>query len=366
VPVGAMPVVRGWLNNLPGVPGAVAQLADSSDGSNGSSGVLAPLMRPVPEQLPAELVYVRLSKDFLEEFVEGDVQREQAIEDVILGTRIQGRAHTRGKATLILHPSQDRAIAEVIFTGTVYSRTVGRNGPVRLHSTSRTPFESRKVVHFGPAGIQALASTSKARTRSQTTHIDATLPGLRGRIAERVAWNRSGQLKHQADAIASRHTEQRLNTEFDRSVELSISAASTVLRDKLDQLPTQGTELPTKMAYRSTPEFLEIVLSTSDSTSDTEVAPPVYEESAKIAVRVHRAVLRTALTDPQVRSALRPLLIGLSLGDVQDSTVQPASTSIRRAPEFYVSWSDDQEWLEVDFGRDEEQTVPVSAVVAER
>jgi hypothetical protein len=328
--------------------------------------VFGPLMRPLPEQLPAELVYVRLSKDFLEEFVEGDVQREQAIEDEILGTRLQGRAHTRGKATLILHPSQDRAIAEVIFTGTVYSRTIGRNGPVRLHSTSRTPFESRKVVSFGPAGIQALASRTNARTRSQTTHIDATLPGLRGRIAERVAWNRSGQLKHQADAIASRHTEQRLNAEFDRSVERSISDARTVLRGKLDQLPTRGTELPTKMAYRSTPEYLEIVLSTSDSTADTKVVQPVYEESAKIAVRVHRAVLRTALTDPQVRSALRPLLIGLSLGDVQDSTVQRASTSIRRAPEFYVSWSDDQEWLEVDFGRDEEQTVPVSAVVAER
>lgn len=365
---GAMPVVRSLLNNLPGVPGAVAQLTDTSGSDDlagaGSAGILAPLMRPLPKQLPAELVHVRLSKAFLEEFIEGDVQREQVIQDRILGTRISGNARTSGTTTLILHASQEKAIAEVVVTGAVHAHTVGHNGPVRLHCTSQTPFESRKFVYFGPDGIQALATRSTARTRSHTTQIDAMLPGLRGRIAERVAWNRADQLKYQADAIASRHTEQRLNAEFDRSVEHSIAEAQAVLLGKLDQLPTQGAELPTNVTYRSTPEYLEIVLSNSDANGGRDTAQPVYQQSAKIAVRVHRAVLRSAMTDPQMRLALRPLLIGLSLGGKPTPVVQPASAPVRKSPEFYVSWSADQEWLEIDFARTQKPPVPVNAVVA--
>jgi hypothetical protein len=373
-PTQTFPIVRGVLKRLPGVPGAISQIAAADDDSGEglvdekNPGVFAPLLRPLPAKLPADLIHVRVSRKFLENFVERDVNRNQPIHDNILGTSISGQAQTRGTTQLILHPRDDQAIAEVVLRGTIQSQTVGYNGPVRLHCTSQTPFESHKFIFFGPNGIQTSESRSTARLHSTTHRVDSTLPGLRGRIATRIGWRRVGEMKSQGDAIASRHTEQRLNQQFNQSVDRSIALARQVFRGKIDQLPS-GAKLPPQMCYRSTPEYLEMVLRSQDAAAVEVVPVPSFDGTADIAIRVHRAVVRNALTDPAVRKAIRPLLAGLlplkAVGDATPPEVLTATTKAKDAPEFHVSWSDDQDWIEIDFsGRDADKSQPVPKLPA--
>jgi hypothetical protein len=117
------------------------------------------------------------------------------------------------------------------------------------------------------------------------------------------------------------------------------------------------------MCYRSTPEYLEMVLRSQDAAAVATVPEPNFDGDFDIAIRVHRAVVRNALTDPTVRKAIQPLLAGLMplqvAGQFRNPEVLTATASKADAPEFHVAWSDDQDWIEIDFsGRDSKKLTP--------
>ena len=79
--------------------------------------------------VPAALVYVRVSRDFLEEYVERNVRRRKPVRDCVLGARITGESETRGRTQLTLLPSNGQLLGSIAFDGTVHARTTGRKGP---------------------------------------------------------------------------------------------------------------------------------------------------------------------------------------------------------------------------------------------
>src|SRR4029079_2954136 len=61
-----------------------------------------------PSLVPATLVYVRVSHDFLEDYVDRNVRQTKPVTDCVLGTRIQGESETIGKTHMFLRDSDDR------------------------------------------------------------------------------------------------------------------------------------------------------------------------------------------------------------------------------------------------------------------
>src|SRR6476646_3354584 len=57
------------------------------------------------------LVWVHLSKQFLSNYVERNVERTKPVRDLILGTTINGESYTTGKTRLVLHPTERGALA---------------------------------------------------------------------------------------------------------------------------------------------------------------------------------------------------------------------------------------------------------------
>jgi len=353
-----LPAVRGMLDNLPGVSGAMSRLTGERPADE--PGFLEPLLEADADEKSAEVVQVRLSKDFLQGFLERDFNRTSQVREVILGTNVAGTAKTRGATTLILHENPDKAVIEVVLKGTVQARTIGHNGPVQLHCSSISPFESRKVIHLESGGIETLPATSAANTRSTTHQIKSTLPGLRGRIAKRIAHGRIEEVRGQADAIASRNTERRLSAEFDKTVEQSLANARGAVQNKLVSLPIG--DLSDDWQYRSQPEFIEMTLIDPEVSNVAPVAAD-FETDAAVAVRVHRSAVRGALTNNELREALRPLLISLMSEDKSEipdadggkilaRPVVATLVTSRRHPEFRVTWSEDRKWLEFHFTPD--------------
>jgi hypothetical protein len=344
-----LPVVRGVLDKLPGVSGAVTRLT-----TDDNPGLLLPLLEEPSGEVSPVLVQVRLSHEYLASFLERNVLRHSSVHETILGTEVVGDATTQGATQLVLHSSPDRAVIEVLLEGTVEARTIGRNGPVRMHSSSRSPFKSRKVIYLDADGIAAKPASTNAHTRSTTHQIRSTLPGLRGRIAERIGSNRAAQLHAQAEAIASRNTERRLNREFDRSVSEALKNARGAVQNKLVSLPIG--KLADNWRYRSESGFVEMVLTNPDATIPLELPANSFETDAAIAVRIHRNAVRRALTDNNVRESLQPLLASIMshnslepAGEKQPDGIAAQSVSVRNAPEFRVSWSRDCQWLEFHF-----------------
>ena len=135
---------------------------------------------------------------------------DSPVVDEILGTRLSGRARTLGATELLLDTRPDRLIATVVFAGKIDMRTQGTNGPVVLHSTGQTHFQATKRIVITQSGMTFEPAKATAETSCTTERVEPSLPGLRGRIAERIAWRQIAETQADVDRIAAQHAEQRI------------------------------------------------------------------------------------------------------------------------------------------------------------
>lgn len=258
-------------------------------------------------EVPATLVWARVSRQFLAKQIERDVDRKKPVRDVILGTPIAGESHTTGKTRFVLYPNDRQAVGEVEFVGKVHAVTVGHNGPATLDYLSDSTFRAHKRLTVGEDGLSALNATAVAPTHLTATHIGISLPGLRGLIAQRIAWRRVAKSQSAADAEVSDHTARNIRHDLDAKMNESIASMQDKVRAQLAKLPQADEHLV--MRSRSTPDYVEVALC-PDNTSREDFVMPSFsiEGNPEIAVRVHRTMLVRAMSDPQIRGMVAPFL----------------------------------------------------------
>jgi hypothetical protein len=85
------------------------------------------------QRAPATMVYARISRNFLEDFVQRNISQCEPVNDCILGTRVVGVAKVTGRTRLVLQTDANQAVADVELVGRAVSQTVGYNGPAIFH-----------------------------------------------------------------------------------------------------------------------------------------------------------------------------------------------------------------------------------------
>jgi len=290
-------------------------------------------------------VHIRVSRRLLEQNIERAVVREHAIVDNILGTSLRGYAQTVATTTLELQENPNQAVFDVVFAGTVTSQTQGANGPVVLHGSATTPFYATKRLTLNAEGTHMLPTVIQARTTSVTNDIDTRLSGLRGRIAERVAWRRTAEHRSEADAIASEHAAERIRAEFDNEVQLTVARIEKILLDGTRDLPMVFETGRPSIQFSSTAGHLDIVMVRPQATAEEiALAPPAIDGEPVLAVRAHRVVVRQALGTTRLKQMVQTLLTGLRSAP----TVKTVKTAAAEAVAFELKWSPDRNWLVID------------------
>ena len=293
------------------------------------------------------LVWVRMSREFLAKQMERDVDRKKPVRDYILGTTIRGESRTRGKTQFVLYPNNSQALGEVKFTGEVHSRTVGRNGPAILDYKSDSTFQARKRVTIGESGLSTSAAIADAPTRLTATNIRTNLPELRDRIVRRIAWRRVANSRSEADAIASDHTADDIRHDLDRKLDESVASIQNKIQTQLAKLQGDGKNGSLMMRSRSTPDYVEVALCRRSKSSDKiEIPSFPMEGNPEIAVRVHRTVLVLAMSDPQIREMVAPLMSNALKKPLLATAVGPNS---HKAGLQVASFSTGGEWTALDF-----------------
>ena len=299
------------------------------------------------ETSSAYLIYARVSRDLLEQYAGGTVDSETPVTDNILGTSFFGTAHTRGKTKLVLQPNEKQAVAELVFSADIDSQTTGYNGPIVTHNVAQTQVQTRKIIAFGNAGVRLLPATSSAYTSSQTLSLEACLSGLRGRIAQRIAWKTADATRPQIDEIVSQRTANSIERTLDSQMSPLATAIQAALQNGVRQLPYDKDKVAPRLRFRSMPEFVDVTMYRSEGTpEERKMAPPAIEGRPQIALRVHRSVVGRALTDPNIREVLQPLFDSM----LQNSTEQKTASSMKVAqPIVQLRWSPDSDWLMLDY-----------------
>jgi hypothetical protein len=292
--------------------------------------------------VPAAIVYVRVSRDFLEDYVERTVRRRKPVRDCVLGTRVVGESDTRGKTYLKLLPSNDRLLAQIAFEGTLRAHTRGYNGPITFRYISDSVFHARKLITVDDSGFLGNPATVNASTQLRTVGMSTSLPRLRGRISLRIAGRRMSQSHGRAEAITADHTADDIRHDFDARITRSLANIERVLGTKIPELETGRSPYPTDVRFRCRPESVEMAILREDATpEERKLRPPPAAESADVSVRVHRTLLTSALADPQLLEQLMPLFTKLL----------EARAGGENANGSAPTWSIDLNWVSMDFDK---------------
>ena len=261
--------------------------------------------------------------------------------DEILGTRLVGRAHTLGEIELELETRPNRLIATIVFSGTIDMQTRGTNGPVVLENTGQTRFQVKKRILVSGDELVVEPSVAVAETSCTTEHLESTLPGLRGRIAERIAWRRVHETQAEADAIAARHCEARLARELDNHfAQLAADGLKQVYR-QISRLVAAGGSAP-RLRFASTRTHLRIDVEQGPASGmPAEPTLAAAAEDCDLSARVHRSLVERALADAELRN-LVPLLLSHVVPPA--AQVRPVGSAAALAS-IKVNWSPDGNWL---------------------
>ncbi len=200
-----------------------------------TSAVSTPMGDEQQKQLFSSLLdhmRVHVSARLLDRLTQQSLDREFPIEDAILGVEFAGRAKSTSTMRVQLAPDDERAVFEVVLAGVVKSQTIGKAGPVRLHCQGVTRFTASKRFHLTDEGLIALPVQCKAETTSTVTDITSDLPGLRGRVATRIAWRRSEQTHDEAERISAEHHEASISRLFDEEMSRLEAAVETALANE--------------------------------------------------------------------------------------------------------------------------------------
>ena len=173
---------------------------------------------------PPRQIVVRLSGELLAPLIERPIDEVQAVDEEILDARAIGQAHVNGQPRLTLADDPAAAAFRVTVTGTIVSRTVGRKGPVQIHSQSETRFTATKRVVFEPGrGFVGEPADITAETTSQTNAIKPDRGGVVGRVIERRAWARVTESREQVNQIVQARAEAKIRESFDRLLDARLA-----------------------------------------------------------------------------------------------------------------------------------------------
>jgi hypothetical protein len=261
------------------------------------------------------LIWAHLSKQYLADYVERSVDRMKPVRDLILGTTINGESHTTGKTRLVLYPNERGAVGDVEFVGEVHANTIGHHGRATLQQQSHSAFRARKRLMMGQSRLIGLPASAEAPTAIQTTGLHVNLPGLRGRIGNRIAWGRVRGSQSQADAIASDHTADDIRRDLDKKIDESLASMHAKLRTQIAKLKSDGRNGSMLVRSRSAEDFIEVALCRRDErVADLPMPKFPVEGNPDIAVRVHQSVLARVASDAQLREKFAPYLTGALVG----------------------------------------------------
>lgn len=338
-------------STIAGAANAIGRIAEAAKPLREVSSWLQPNQGTADDRQPtaAALVYIRVSRGFLEDYVERTIRRRKPVTDCVLGTRIVGESETVGRTQLSLIPSSGQLLGEINFFGTVEAHTCGYKGPVVLHNVSNTSFEAHKLIAMDKGGFRVAPATITGPTHLQTVDIDTSLPRLRGRIAQRIAWRKVSSTHDEAQAITGQHTNADVRRDFDARINQSVAKVQRVLGEQIPDLNRTAGPLPTDVRFRSSADCIELaILRENASPEDRKLRPPPANRDADLSVRVHRALFTSAIMDPQLIQDLAPMLMKL-LQARSGSNVRPGASNLLAVPDTEAKWSADLEWLSLDF-----------------
>jgi hypothetical protein len=242
------------------------------------------------------VVILRLSSALITAQLDPGLDMELPIAEEVLGTPVSGTARMVGEPSVHLEPSGDIAHFHVVFSGTVFSRTVGRNGPAVIYGHSVTRFTATKEVVFEPGiGFRGLPTKVAADALCFTDGIAATRGGLIGRMVQRRAAREVAEQHQAITAIAKERAARRVASAFNQRMDRRLAELNRTVELRTLLAGLGDLAQSPRLVCCTTPHFLQIASAGfAGAQAETIVLPSVAAAShsrAPVEIWIHESLL---------------------------------------------------------------------------
>ncbi|HEX3998459.1 MAG TPA: SHD1 domain-containing protein [Pirellulales bacterium] len=325
-----------WLG---GIKSGLASVAMPSLGDANAMAAAERLLSTSGPSMPENMIYVRLSRPFLERTVYEQVSDSEPVNETVLGSRVGGTSTTTGTTEFELEPSDRSGLAEIRLFGSTTYDTVADAGPIQVFTSGVTRFASAKAIRIDGNGIALGPAVTNAETSSTVKGVSTSLRGLRGRIALRIGARRAGESRQEAAVITSRNTAGHINQRFDRSASERVADFWTTVNTQLAALPPDCLLRKCCWQASTTKDALQIVIMAPPAEKYPRVPPPAATAGeAEVEVQVHVALVRYAIANDALQRFMQPVAVRLAA--LEHSTGR--NEQIGRPG---MNWSKDGTWL---------------------
>jgi hypothetical protein len=253
------------------------------------------LVQAIQKQYVAPNLYGSISADILSAGISESIDDTMPVTDRILGTDVQGTAHTVGKTSIELSPNTEMGIIDTLFFGTTVSENVGYHPPVTIFSQSTTTLAARKRLWINANGLCAHPADSKAETSVQINDIQ-TKKGCNA--IEQMAWKRAGKQQCEAEAIASAHAEQRLNERIDAQAAEMLQRVNEAYVEKFYRPFTERKLFPQELKFKTTDKAISVVsVQAGGCKLSAPGLPPMVAPNAEMSLCVHESMINNLAFD---------------------------------------------------------------------
>lgn len=274
-------------------------------------------------------LYAEVSQRLVSAGIGEPVQETSTVEDCILGTSISGTAVMKGQTEVKFADDSQQANLQIVLSGLVDSDNVGYNRGVKIVSHGTVTVHAMKTVRVDPLGLFADPATACCSTDSAICDIIAKCG-----LIERVAWKKAGRSKSEAEAIGSRHAEERVAERMDQRAVEMLAQARTDFNEKFRWPLVRRGEFPKLMQFATKGGVLSVVWRQAGTTQlAASSAPPALSGDRDVAVRVHESM---------VSNISRAMLGGITLTD--EKLVEILKKNGREIPEELQLSNDKDSW----------------------
>ena len=277
----------GSAESLAAVPPILERLGDSGQARGVVAAVRAAAGQPN--------VHIDVHENLLAPAVNRPIDQPMAVDEVVLGTRVRGSAHTRGNVRLDFVPSPDRAAFDIVLDATNVSTTQGSQGPVTVRSRGVTSLDARRRLFLDPDTAFAAPVQASADTDSTITGLSINKRFGR-RLIQRIASRKIAETKPKAEAIAEGRARDRLRKQFEEQTAPAVAQFREQFQTRVrGPLEAQGL-YPESLQMSTSDTRLSIVARKSLATQLAAASPPPSAAAGHlVTARVHESAVNNVL-----------------------------------------------------------------------
>jgi hypothetical protein len=250
-----------------------------------SAGQANHVLHTVRQHYAQPNFYATVSTPFAAMGVNDRVNETQPVQDQILGTSLRGTARTQGDLRLQVVPHPERAEFEIQLDAVAQSNNVGVNRGVTIYSTGTTRIDARKRILFDEEGLRALDAQAACDTKSRITGI-----GHHSALVRKIAWKRAHRQKGQAEEVASRRAEKRVERQMDERAANMLAQPQQNFLEKFRHPLLRRGEFPQVFDVTTSPEGIILrLLQAQMHHLGAPSAPPAMDDDYDFSLRVHES-----------------------------------------------------------------------------